>query len=333
MTPDHESLLPGIPAVLRAWGLEHVERLAAVPGGTLNWNFDVQASGHRYFLRCYRGNLETERIAGEHLLVNWIAERGIPAPVPIQTTQGETLLVNGEQRWALFPWMSGAVVERGRLSQSQARALGQMHGRVQAALASHPLIGGVRFAQRWDEEQSLALLSRLVTASKERQVESWITDGIDHQRQLLETMEVLPPEHFSSLPCQLLHGDFHDQQVLFEGDRVSAVVDWEIWHTDPRAWELVRSLSFSRLLDSLLLEDYLTGYREHVQLAEDEVQLALTLWFQSRVVGLWAWWAYLMEGNDRVAEFFAATLAEIDRVTDENWTNAIRERIVRAVCS
>ncbi|MEP6870314.1 MAG: phosphotransferase, partial [Anaerolineaceae bacterium] len=141
------------------------------------------------------------------------------------------------------------------------------------------------------------------------------------------------PEYFASLPCQLLHGDFHDQQALFAEDEVRAIVDWEIWHNDPRAWELIRSLAFSQLLDSPRLADYLGGYREHIQPAEAELQLALTLWFQSRVVGLWAWWAYIMEGNERVKEFFPSMLAELAMVTDVRWTASVRERVIRAACS
>jgi homoserine kinase type II len=317
---------------MRVWEGVPVLSVAPVSGGTVNWNFDVRTAGGRFFLRCYRQNLETERIEGEHSLIAWAAGKGIPAPVPLTTRAGKTITENGAQRWALFPWMDGACIERGTLSPAQARALGDLHGRVQAALAVHPDSAGAKLSQRWDKTQSLELLTRLVARAEERGVEGWIVDGVRRQRQLLDALEVQPPDYFSSLPCQLLHGDFHDQQVLFEGDRVTALVDWEIWHTDPRAWELVRSLAFSKVLDSPLLEDYLAGYREHIQLSEEEVRLALKLWFQSRLVGLWAWWAYLFEGNDRVKDFFPEAIRDLDRVTDNRWTEGIAGRLVRAAC-
>ena len=207
-----------------------------------------------------------------------------------------------------------------------------MHGRVQSALASHSDSATALLTMRWDKQQSLSALDHLVTVARQRQTASWITDGIERQRRLLESTDVAPPEQFASLPCQLLHGDFHDQQALFDGDDVTAIVDWEIWHSDPRAWELVRSLSFSQLLEPPRLADYLAGYRQHVQPSEDEMQLALTLWFQSRIVGLWAWWAYLVEGNERVRAFFPTMLAELEQVADERWTARIRARVVKAAC-
>ncbi|MEO6043193.1 MAG: phosphotransferase [Tepidiformaceae bacterium] len=329
---NHESLEPTIPVVLGRWGITAPERVSPVPGGTLNWNFDVRTANSRFFLRCYRANLASERIDGEHRLVEWVGERGIPVAVPIAALDGERLLSVGEDRWSLFPWIDGVSIGRGALSRRQARALGAMHGRVQAVLATHPDSETAQFSMRWDKRQSLNALKRLVSVGKQRGVEVWIIEGMERQRRLLESTDVEPPEHFASLPCQLLHGDFHDQQVLFAGDGIRAVVDWEIWHSDPRAWELIRSLAFSQLLDSPLLEDYLAGYREHVQLSEGELQLALTLWFQSRLVGLWAWWAYLMEGNERVEEFFPSMLAELDLVTGERWTASIRSRVVKALC-
>jgi homoserine kinase type II len=330
--PDHESLLGEVPAVLRAWSLDGQVEALPVAKGTLNWNFDVKANGERYFLRCCRSNLETERILGEHALVQWIANHDIPAPKPLPTAGGTTLVEHEGNRWALFRWMPGSTIERGRLSPEQARALGEMHGRTQNALASHPESRGAQISMRWSGQQSLDLLNGLVEVSKERREESWITEGISRQRDLLESIDVLAPEHFASLPCQLLHGDFHDQQVLFDHNRVTAVVDWEVWHSDPRAWELVRSLAFSRILDSPRLEDYLTGYRDHVRLGVDEVHLALKLWFQSRLVGVWAWWAYLMEGNERVKEFFPSMIAELKHVADERWTSSTRERFITAAC-
>jgi Ser/Thr protein kinase RdoA (MazF antagonist) len=323
-----------VPMALRAWGILGPDSVAPVPGGTLNWNFRVETGEGVYFLRCVRANLETERIVGEHELVAWVAGRGVPAPVPIPTAAGETIALVGasgeERRWVLSPWMPGAPVERGTLSAAQAHSLGAMHGRIQAVLADHPASEGARMLGRWDKRQSLDLLDRCIATAKERREAEWIVEGIETQRRMLDALDVLPPEAFASLPCQVLHGDFHDQQALFVGDEVSAIVDWEIWHTDPRAWELARSLAFSTLFASPRLDDYLSGYREHVRLGEDEVRLAMRNWFQSRVVGLWAWWAYLMGGNDRVADFFPEMIAELDRIATPGWTEGITERVVRA---
>lgn len=326
-----DDLLAAVPSALAAWDIV-AEDVRRVEGGTLNHNFDVSAGGRRFFLRCYRANLETERISGEHELVRWAAVHGVAAPVPVEAKDGASVVIDGEERWALFPWVEGEAGERGALSAARVASLGDAHGRLQATLATHPASAGARMRQRWDEAESLRLLDHLLRICDGRPGDADVRETIARQRELLAGWDVRPPEDFAALPCQMLHGDFHDQQVLFRGDEVAAIVDWEIWHEDPRAWELVRSLSFSRLLDSPMLEVYLGAYRQNVRLTEDEVQLALTLWFQSRVVGLWVWWAYLVEGNERLRPFFAETRAELEHVSDPRWTAAVRERFVRAAC-
>lgn len=327
---SHDLVLPAAREALPAWGIGSGAALSPVPGGTLNWNFRVETGAGRWFLRCYRDDLERERIEGEHALTAWVAARGVRAPAPIAAGPGSTLVEEAGWRFALFPWADGAAVPRGELSERQAHSLGAAHGHMQAVLAGHPLSEGARMAARWDGEQSLAALTRLIARASERREPAWIVEGLRKQRRMLEDLEVLPPEAFAALPAQLLHGDFHDQQALFEGDEVSAIVDWEIWHADPRAWELIRSLAFSRLLGTSLMEAYLAGYREWIRPAPAECELALRLWWQSRVVSVWAWWACLVEGNERVRPFFPAMVEELDRVADAGWRSAMADRFVRA---
>jgi hypothetical protein len=48
------------------------------------------------------------------------------------------------------------------------------------------------------------------------------------------------------------------------------------------------------------------------------------------VVGAWAWSAYFLQGNTRVAKFLPTMAQELDRVADEEWKAQIEERFVRA---
>ncbi len=303
-----------------------------VLSGTLNWNFGIDSDGGRLFVRRYRDDLETPRIHGEHALVRWVEERGVPVPLPELTEDDRSVIEIAGGRWAVYPWIDGEVPERGSLSGSQVRTLGALHGFTQSVLAGHPDSAGARMQMAWDKAQSLEYLARIRAVAAAKGADDWLQDAVAKQTSLLEGLEVLPPSGYASLPCQLLHGDFHDHQVIWDGENIAALVDWEIWHADPRVWEVVRSLAFSQLLDSPMLEDYLGGYRQFVQLTEDECRLGLRLWWQSRLVGLWAWAAYFLQGNTRVAKFFPEMVAELDKVADEGWKAGIEERFVRAAC-
>ncbi len=318
--------------VLSNWFARPVAGVQPIEDGTLNWNFHVATNAGDYVLRCHRDNLESERIEGEHALLAWVVERGIPAPVPVLARSGQTLIEGGGHRWSLARRLPGRHVPRGTFAAAQARALGEMHGKLQSLLASHPESQDAGMTLQWDIESSKRALAKLVEIASERGEEEWVVAALRRQRELLDGLEVLTTADVVGLPRQLLHGDFHDQQVLVSGNEVSAVLDWEIWRTDPRAWELVRALSFSKILNSPRQEDYLAGYCQHIRLTEDEARLALRLWFQSRIVGVWAWWACFVEGNERVRDFFPDMAAEVERVADPAWCEAATVRFVLAAC-
>lgn len=318
-----------LPVVLGLYGLWQLGPGEPIAGGTLNWNFSVHTdSGHK-FVRRYRDDIATDRIQGEHDLLSWLAEQGVPVAVANETPGGATFVEVGKARWAVFDWVEGEVLPRGTLTPARARMLGAAHGRTQALLAGHPLSSGAVISMRWDKGESLRLLERVKEAAA-GDADPRVRAAIARQADALGSLDVLPPEAFAHLPAQLLHGDFHDEQVIWQGDSVVAVVDWEMWKTDLRVWELARSLTFSNLLDSPLLEEYLAGYREHVRLSEEECRLGLRLWWQSRLVGLWVWAACFLQGNDRVRSLFPAAIEDVNRAADEPWKAAQEDRFVRA---
>lgn len=328
--PTHDDFTSIIPDVVGMYGLWPYGEPEPVTGGTLNWNFHVRTDGGEFFVRRYRDDLDVRGILGEHALTKWIAERGIPAPVPATVPERGTIAMIGSGNWALFPWVDGVVRERGTLTPAQATTLGMAHGAIQAILAEYPPEFADRPANTWDKGQSLKLLGRIRKVAAERHAEPWMQDHLASQAASLERLDVLPPAAFNSLPRQVLHGDFHDHQVLWDGDDIVAVVDWELFRTDARVWELIRSLAFSQLLDSPRLEDYLFGYRRFIQLSEAECRLGLKLWWQSRIVGLWAWAEYFLAGNERVAKFLPEIAREFTRIQDGAWQSGIEERFTEA---
>lgn len=330
--PTHADFAPFVADVIGRLGYWPYGEPEPVAGGTLNWNFGIETEGERLFVRRYRDDLPPARIRAEHALLRWVSERGIPSPTPYKTEGDETVLSIAGGNWSVFPWVEGEVRERGTLTAAQTNLLGTVHGATQAVLATHPESAGASLAMRWDKAESIGYLERILGAAEERGAAEALRAGVARQLALLREFDVRPPEDFAGLPAQLLHGDFHDHQVLWSGEEIVAVVDWEIFGPNPRVWELIRSLAFSQLLGAPGMEDYLHGHRRFVQLDEEECRLGLRLWWQSRVVGVWVWAAYFLQGNERVLKFIPEVIAELDRLSDETWKREVERRFVEAAC-
>jgi hypothetical protein len=95
----------------------------------------------------------------------------------------------------------------------------------------------------------------------------------------------------------------------------------------------VRSLSFSGLLDGRRPDafTYLRSYRRHVSIDRDELARGLSLWWQSRVVGVWVWWAAFVERNARVYTYIPDTVATLRRISEPGWRERVTGRLLSAI--
>jgi Ser/Thr protein kinase RdoA (MazF antagonist) len=313
-----------VDAVLAQYGLVSTAEAIPVITGTLNGNARVATTTGDVFVRRHRRGVNLARVLAEHDIVAFAAAHEIPVAPPLRAMDGSTAIEHAGAAWAVYPWLDGRTPERGAITPGEAFALGQELGRIHAAFAEHPGSDNARFTMRWDKSETLGLLEKCLALAESRHEVAAIRDALAYQIDLLRTTEIEPPAYFEGLPCQLSHGDYHDQQVLFRDDAtVVAVTDWEMFQQTARAWEVVRCLGFAQLLHTTAMDDFLQGYRMHARLSEMECTLAVQLWWQSRVGGAWAWYAYFFEGNERVAEFFPGIAPGLRLLADP----AVREHL------
>ncbi len=333
-----EADLPRIDTLLARANLQRTGEPARVAAGTLSRNYRVptegQTDGDAVFARCYRANLDAARIQHEHSIIAWVAARDIPAVAPLTLEGGTTSLLLDGEHWALFPWITGRNPDRGAITATEAVTMGDVHGQVQHALASHPESRGQTLADLdqlgWDTEISIDTLQRLEAAARDREDGERLLDTLAFQWHQLMSGEARPFADFGWLPAQLLHGDFHDQQVLLDSrDRIVGVVDWELARAAARVWELIRALSYSQLLEGELVGEYVRAYSRHVAISEAELRAGLDLWWQTRLHTTWVYEAYLLEGNRRVGAFLGETDAHLHRLADSSWRQEIADRLVR----
>ena len=317
---------PGTRAQL--FGFEPPGASTFVGTGTLNWNYRVETSGGPLFVRKHRPERTSQQIASEHACLHRVVDRGVPAPLPHAAPGGATVLEHAGSLWSVFPWCDAAPPMRGEMTERQTWAAGEMHGRIHAILADDPPSGTPDPRLEYDTAGAFAELETLLGLARECK-HSLLIETLELQYALLR--EHGPAARsYASLRLGMAPGDYHVQQLLFRGDRLVAVTDWELFGMWALVSELIRSLYFSRVLESAQMPAYLDGYRTHVQPSESDCRLGMARWWQGRLHTAWVFRAYLIEGNERVAEFFPETLRALRALADEESRNEITERFVRA---
>jgi aminoglycoside phosphotransferase (APT) family kinase protein len=202
-------------AVLAALGLSEPDRVEPVPGGADAAIWRVERAGVSYALRLLRPD-QTDQARREAAALATAAAADLPVPPVVAAGRWR------DRPALLLAWSPGrslalALQER-PLDLPLARALGLACGREQAAIHALPVPPELRdHPVPWP---------------------AWA--GPDPAlRACLAALPARPPA--------LLHLDYHPLNVLVDGGRVTAVLDWANARAgDPRA-DLARTLSILRL--------------------------------------------------------------------------------------
>lgn len=210
---------------LARFGLPAPDRVVPEPKGYVNTNHHVWAGGARWFLRVAEGMAEADaRFEGE--VHAFLASARYPAPRLVLAADGRPFAIFGGRIVMLFAYAPGEELRPEAVSPERCRAIG-------------------------DRLAHLHELSEAFTADRANpfgpaRVAAWIAglrrDG-GADRDVARALPLLEEESrraatLPGAPRGLVHGDLFVDNVLWLGDRPSAVLDWEMACVDAFAWDL-----------------------------------------------------------------------------------------------
>jgi homoserine kinase type II len=228
--------------------------------GTINTNARIETAAGPLFLRVNEGKTEDD-VRREAAIVSHAAARGVPTPAPLVAAGGDPFV-----RWrdgalvSLFPWVAGRTLGRAEVTPAHAAAVGcalatlhladadfddrrpgryepdeirRRFDRVAKLVASgegglrppEPIAGGVRDPSRVPEVGHPELRGAVAVLGPE--------------------LEALEAARAPSLPLGIIHGDLFIDNVMFDGDQLVALIDFEQASWGRLAYDLaVTALAF-----------------------------------------------------------------------------------------
>jgi homoserine kinase type II len=230
-----------------------------VPEGSVNTNGVLTAKGGtRWFLRVYEEQTpETAR--HEAAVLTSLAAAGVPTPTPLPLASGGGAIAEHLGKpVAVFPFVDGDVVCQPRVTAARVREVGAGLGRVHEAgreVLEGPLgstIGRTRFGPH-------ALLRRLDAVAA--------GSPPPHVAAVLPALAKAAADRLAALAGGeegYVHGDLFRDNVLFRGDTLTALLDFESASRGPLAFDLAVTLlawCFGDDLDLDLGRALIDGYR------------------------------------------------------------------------
>jgi homoserine kinase type II len=212
-------------AALAPFGLPPPSQIRPEPRGAVNTGYHVWSGGHRFFLRLNEGKSEADaRFEAE--AQRYLHAAQFPVPELRSTLDGRSWIEVAGKPTMLFAYAPGEVLAPGDVMPDRCRRVGEQMGRLHELSAGFSAGRPNPYGRTW----VAARMNELASAPA--------TDPEASAALPMFQEELARSARLPGAPRGLIHGDLFVDNVLWIGDRVSALLDWEMSCVDPFAYDL-----------------------------------------------------------------------------------------------
>lgn len=288
-----------VEALQRVYHLGEWLEWKRTPKGSSNVSFFLTTTAGRYVLRRSNGRKTGVALRFEVRLIEYLRSRGYLAPEPIRTWTGEPCTEVGGQLFLLTAFIPGSPYDPGREAHLLAagRGLALYHRLVAEFPGPYyhppspvlPALGSE--GPGWLAAAETAARPLLGTEERRR-----FQEAAAHLRAHLALVQRELNEAFPSLPKLIVHGSFGRSALIYQGDELVGVVDYDRAALDARSMDLAYSIkAFCRVheedspergigLDYRRSRAFVQAYREVEPLSRDEIRVLPHIFRAQRLV-------------------------------------------------
>lgn len=204
-------------------------KLKAIAEGVENSNYLLTAADKRYILTLYEKRVNPADLPFFLELLTYLAEKGVPCPLPVKATDGKVIQEVAGRPAAMVSFLEGQSVKKPAAVHCGAvgEHLALMH------LASNG------YAHSRANSLSLAGWKDIWAKIQKPAAEAW-PEAIPFVEEAMARLEKAWPQH---LPKGIIHADLFPDNVFFEGDVLSGLIDFYFACNDLFAYDLAICLN------------------------------------------------------------------------------------------
>ncbi|MEQ4208079.1 phosphotransferase [Actinopolymorpha sp. B9G3] len=304
--------------VVTAFGLGELSTVEPVTTGTMNRNWRVSTPAGVYAVKQLL-DVGADQARRHHAATSALAAKGFPVPGPAALADGDTLLEHPAGLFAVSAWAAGVHRAGSELDLARCEALGRVLGDVHVLLASVlPAAPPLVLADTKDPGVVCEAIDRYVALIDGRRSRGEGDDFDERARGLLLTRRASieaqvcrrPDDAARVGPAGWIHGDFQQYNVLWDGGRVSAVLDWDRMRVGVLPSEVVRAAVYifshadGHCVDLDRVAAFVRGYRAVEPVDAVAFADAVHRWWWNQLCALWQLSRHYELGDLRCDRFF-----------------------------
>ncbi len=275
-------------SVLRRYQLDAPAVTGRHEAGIINENLLVlDAAGKQYLLRGYRRVRDPERVLFQLRFQEHLRTNDFPTAAVVATRTGEISVCEGGMPWALHEFVEGREFDFGSLPQAAeaGRRLAEFHA--VSATYDGPLApvteGEWDFSNMLDPVSSHVWHHSVLLEEHDERLRR-LFPGREFEAELAffaawrrRAVAEWPAQRLAALSKSWLHCDYHGRNMVFRGDEMVGLFDFDFVTRGPRTFDVARGVfNFgrerrgSRTLRDEFCRAFLGGYESIALLTEEE---------------------------------------------------------------
>ncbi|MFA5107440.1 MAG: homoserine kinase [Patescibacteria group bacterium] len=255
-----------IESILRHYHVGTVTSVVPLSVGAIHETHKITTETGIYIARIFEAEKDESAIAFEMTVLQYLAKNNFIAPKPVETIDGR-LYGRENNYFALYDYIPGHALKGPELSIDHVHSVGETLGWFHELLSNYHV---PEKKPRLDWQAVWAKYEQLEKSSPR-------SDGAETfnriQKALLESR--LP----ESLPTGIIHGDLHEQNVVFRHGHVSGVLDFDQCAYGTIIADVATEIVWWCFRDTLyhahLAQAFLKGYQSQRTITSEEIQ---SLW-------------------------------------------------------
>lgn len=254
--------------------------------GTANiYNID-----NKYILKEFSEDRKKESILKEIDIINFLSKKDIKVPKYIETISKQFYIIKYNRIIIVQEYIAGYTIENNTGDYEKTIESATILGKLLKAFKEYKELDDERIIEKWFSKDYIQNgLKKMKKLKKNlnynnkfsKKIEKDLDDKIEMSKYILKNFDF---SIINKMTMQNTHGDYSVQQLIYNDEKGTTLIDFETAKKMPIAWEIIRSYSYidkdakEGIINEYALEDYFKEVMKYVKLNEYDLKYAKVIY-------------------------------------------------------